>query len=366
MHDYLNQFGGAERVLLALLEIFPNADLYTLLYDDKKTFGFFRKNIKKTSFLDIPLVRRKHRAFIPLMPFAARLLKVDEDYDLVISSTAGYAKGFNVIHRRSDSNPFHVSYCHSPLRYAWEIDYLKNLEISPWPFHKSVFHPVAKIFRRWDKRMSRNVNLFIANSRHIADKVRSYYGRDSLVIYPPVDTDVFYPEPTAPRKDYYLMAGRLLYYKGFDLGIKAFNKLKKPLKVVGAGPEIQKLRELADPDYIEFIPFLGDEELRRTYSDAKALVFPQIEDFGLVAAEAVSCGTPVIAYNQGGGREIVKHRETGFLFDEQSVEALIEAIRDFEGISFDRARIARAAKIFSKEHFKEEIGRVLKENGCEI
>ncbi len=360
LHDYLNQFGGAERVLIALLEVFPSADLYTLLYDEKKTFGFFKKNIKGTSFLDIPFVRARHRAFIPLMPLATSLLGGREDYDLVISSTAGYAKGMPV------RAPYHLSYCHSPLRYAWEIDYLKNLEISPWPLHKSVLHPVARWLRRWDKRASGKVNVFLANSKYIADKIRSYYGRDSVVVHPPVDEKIFYPEPRAARKDYYLMVGRLLYYKGFDLGIKAFNKLKKPLKIVGSGPEITKLREIADPDYIEFIPFLGDDELRRTYSDAKALIFPQIEDFGLVAAEASACGTPVVAYNQGGGREIVRHRETGFLFDEQSVPALQEAIRDFEAISFDRARIARAAKRFSKEVFKDEIRKIVKEHGFDI
>ncbi|OGG39187.1 hypothetical protein A2127_02680 [Candidatus Jorgensenbacteria bacterium GWC1_48_12] len=360
LHDYLNQFGGAERVLIALLEVFPNADLYTLLYDEKKTFGFFRKNIKGTSFLDIPFVRARHRAFIPLMPLAVKSVRSSENYDLVISSTAGYAKGMPI------RGSYHISYCHSPLRYAWEIDYLKNLEISPWPLHKSVLHPIAKWLRRWDKRASRSVNLFIANSGYIAEKIRSYYGRDSMVVYPPVDGNVFYPEPKAARKDYYLMVGRLLYYKGFDLGIKAFNKLKKPLKIVGSGPEINKLREIANPDYIEFIPFLGDDELRRVYSDAKALIFPQIEDFGLVAAEALSCGTPVIAYNQGGGREIVQHKETGFLFNEQSVPAIQEAVRDFEAVSFDRVRIARAAKRFSKESFRNEIRKIVKENGYEI
>lgn len=359
LHDYLNQFGGAERVLIALLEMFPNADLYTLLYDEKKTFGFFKKNIKKTSFLDIPLIRARHRAFIPLMPLATRSVRSREDYDLIISSTAGYAKGMPI------RAPYHISYCHSPLRYAWEIDYLKNLEISPWPLHKSVLRPVANWLRRWDKRASRNVNLFIANSEHIAEKVRSYYGREALVVFPPVESKVFYPDPKAARKDYYLMVGRLLYYKGFDLGIRAFNKMKKNLKIVGSGPEIEKLRRIANPEYIEFIPFVGDKELRRIYSDAKALVFPQIEDFGLVAAEALSCGAPVIAYNRGGGREIVSHRETGFLFEEQSVPALIEAVRGFEGISFDRAKIARAAKRFSKESFRNAIMKIVKESGYE-
>ena len=144
-HDYLNQFGGAERVLQALLEIFPDADLYTLLYDKEKTFGLFEKNIKKTSFLDYPIVRKKHRAFIPLMPLAAAKIRIDGDYNLIISSTAGYAKGFNYRHQNDENNPYHISYCHSPLRYAWEIDYLKNLPVSPWPIaHQTFSHPIAE------------------------------------------------------------------------------------------------------------------------------------------------------------------------------------------------------------------------------
>ena len=163
-HDYLNQFGGAERVLQALLEIFPDADLYTLLYDKEKTFGLFEKNIKKTSFLDYPIVRKKHRAFIPLMPLAAAKIRIDGDYNLIISSTAGYAKGFNYRHQNDENNPYHISYCHSPLRYAWEIDYLKNLPVSPWPIaHQTFSHPIAEWLKKWDKKASKKVNLFIAN-----------------------------------------------------------------------------------------------------------------------------------------------------------------------------------------------------------
>jgi len=361
LHDYLNQFGGAERVLLALLEIFPKADLYTLLYDDNKTFGFFRENLKKTSFLDAPVIRQRHRAFIPLMPLAAKTLRLKDRYDLVISSTAGYAKGIPT------GGAYHISYCHSPLRYAWEIDYLKNLRFSPWPLHKDALHPIAKWLRHWDKRAAEKVNLFIANSRYIADKIRSYYGRDAQVVYPPVDPKVFYPVKISGKKDYYLMAGRLLYYKGFDLGIKAFNYLKKPLKVVGAGPEADKLKSIADPRYVEFVPFLSDEELRQEYSGAKALIFPQIEDFGLVAAEAQACGCPVIAYNQGGGREIVEHRLTGLLFDEhQSVPAIVDAVREFEASHFDRKFIARRALRFSKDNFKKKIKAIVRNAGYEL
>lgn len=366
LHDYLNQFGGAERVLSALLEIFPDADLYTLLYDKTKTFGLFEKNLKKTSFLDNRFVRNRHRAFIPLMPFAAAALKIDDGYDLIISNTASYAKGFTVQHQGENNNPYHVSYCLTPLRYAWEIDYLKNLAFSPWPLHKEVLHPIAKWLRRWDNKAAQRVNVFAADSQFVADKVLSYYKREASVIYPPVDTDIFYPDSKSTRKEYYLMIGRLLYYKGFDLGIKAFNRLKKPLKIVGSGPEAKKLKELADDRYIKFIPFLNDEELRQTYSDAKALIFPQIEDFGLVAAEAQTCGLPVIAFNQGGGREIVEHKKTGFLFNEQTVPGIMAAVGDFEHLTFHRDYIERRAQKFSKERFQKEFRELIRQIGFPI
>jgi glycosyltransferase involved in cell wall biosynthesis len=347
-HDYLNQFGGAERVLKVLLEMFPQADLYTLLYDKEKTNGIFENNIKGTSFLDVPGVRSRHRAFIPLMPLATYFLKPKKEYDLVISSTAGYGKGIKI------KAPYHISYCHSPLRYAWEIDYLKNLPFSPWPLSHYVSHPIAHLLRNWDKRAAQKVNFFIANSNFIASKIKSYYGRDAVTVYPPVDTQTFYLEPETERKDYYLMVGRLLYYKGFDLGIQAFNQLRKPLKIVGRGPELEKLKKIARSPFIEFISDNpSDRELRKIYNEAKALIFPQIEDFGLVAAEAQACGLPVIAFDQGGGREIVQHKKTGILFDEeQSPEAIIKAVKEFENFRFNRKAIAQSAERFSKENFK--------------
>ncbi|MEK9194642.1 MAG: glycosyltransferase [Patescibacteria group bacterium] len=362
LHDYLNQFGGAERVLAALLEIFPEADLYTLLYDENKTLGLFKENIRRTSFLDYPWLRNRHRAFIPLMPLAARTMMIDNNYDLIISSSAGYAKGFG--HRHNDGyRPFHICYCHTPLRYAWEIDYLKNLPFAPWPLKEFVVRPIAKWLRDWDKESSKKVNVFVANSSYIAEKVKAYYGREAEVVYPPVDSEIFYPDSTTEKKDYFLMVGRLLYYKGFDLGIKVFNTLKKNLKIVGLGPEISKLKKIADPRYIEFIPFLKDEELRKSYSNAKALLFPQIEDFGLVAAEAQLCGLPVLAFNRGGVKEIVEGRKTGLLFEEQNEEAIVRALEDFENLSFDRQYISRMAERFSKENFKTQIHAIIEKCG---
>ncbi len=363
-HDYLNQFGGAERVLRVILDMFPDADLYTLLYDEKKTFGLFQKNIKKTSFIDIPIVRKKHRAFIPLMPFAAGFLKLEGEYDLIISSSAGYAKGFGMY--RKKNNAYHICYCHSPLRYAWEIDYLKNLSFSPASMSKDILRPIARWLQRWDKKASKRVNLFVANSHFIAEKIKSYYEREAEVIYPPVNFKKFFYEPKEHEEDFYLMVGRLLYYKGFDLGIQAFNKMKKRLKIIGRGPEEKKLRQLANPAYIEFLNSVSDKDLTEYYNTAQAFIFPQIEDFGLVAAEAQACGTPVLAFRVGGGGEIVEHGKTGLLFNEQTPEAIIGAVRDFETRTFNRKQIGESAYRFSEDEFKRRLFEVVRGAGFHV
>ena len=346
LHDYLNQFGGAERVLGALLEIFPDAHLYTLLHDDKKTRGLFGAALEKTSFLDFAFVRNHHRVFIPLMPLAASSLRGTSPYDLVISSTAGYSKGFGV------KAPYHISYCHTPLRYAWETHYLETLPFIPRFISECIGKPIARALRGWDKRSAGGVNVFLAPSTFIAEKIRSYYGRDALVVHPPVDTSLFYPEPLGQTQDYYLMVGRLLHYKDFDVGIEACDALRRPLKIVGVGPDAKRLKSLTRSHHIEFISDAGDDDLRLLYSNAHGLIFPQVEDFGLVAAEAQCCGLPIIAYGHGGGKEIVEDGETGLLFQEHSAVALTDALRTFDAMKFNRENISKRGLRFSKEQFK--------------
>lgn len=356
LHDYLNQWGGAERVTETLLELFPKADLYTLFYDEKKLKGKFKNNLKRTSFLDCSFVRNHHRFCILLMPLAAQTLTIDNGYDLVISSSAGYAKGFNICHRHGHS-PFHTCYCHTPLRYAWEKKYLKDLPLLPKLISKTLGNPVRSYLKNWDTRASKKVNIFIANSNFIAQKIKKYYGRDAQVIYPPVGENFFYKEE--PREDFYLMAGRLIYYKRFDLGIRACEHLKKKLKIAGTGPEEKKLRKSANPEFIEFAGNVGDNELRALYNRAKALIFPQEEDFGLVAAEAQACGLPVIAYHEGGAREIIREGETGMFFREQTIKNLAEAIRKFENMNFERDKIVASARRFSKQVFKDKMKSII-------
>ncbi len=360
LHDYLTQFGGAERVLKAILKIFPSADLYTLMYDEELMKGLFSRELKKTSFLDGKFARRWHRLFIPLMPLAAKFLTSDTVYDLVISSTAGYAKGINV------RGKYHICYCHAPLRYAWDFEYLRDLPHGVSHVPKFITRPIADALRRWDKRASGKVNVFIANSHYIAEKIKSYYGRDAYVVYPPIDTNVFTRRASDETGDYYLMVGRFLYYKRFDLGLRALQELKLRLRIVGSGPEEKKMRRIANPAYVEFLPNVSDADLRRLYASAKALIFPQEEDFGLVAAEAQACGAPVIAYSRGGASEIVRHRETGILFSEQTKDALKEAVRECELRNFDRGYISRTAERFSEENFKREFMNVIRRSGFMI
>lgn len=354
VHDYLNQCGGAERVLAVLAEIFPQAPIYTLFYDEKKTRGYFANRVKKTSFLDFKIVRNHHRFFIPLLPLASNFLKLSRSYDLVISSSAGYAKGFNL------KNAFHICYCHTPLRYAWEEKYLDGLDLFRIPSLKTLVRPIRAALKHWDKKTSRQVNFFIANSHFTAQKIKNFYQRDSEIIYPPVDLEKFYPEPRGKNENYFLMVGRLLHYKRFDLGIKVSNHLNIPLKIIGEGPELPKLKALAKSSLIEFVPFVENpEEFRKIYSRARALIFPQIEDFGLVAAEAQACGLPVIGYNAGGLKEIVKEGETGLFFNEQTPEALAKTIGSFDKMRFSQAKILKNAKRFSQDNFKLKIQEII-------
>jgi len=329
--------------------MFPNADCYTLFYDEEEMQGRYKDRITKTSFLDIPPVRRHHRAFIPLFPLASSHLRARKKYDLVLSETAGYAKGFGI------KGNHHISYCHTPLRYAWERGYMKTLPHVPYIL-KLLAPPIAAYFRSWDKKTANKIDCLIANSEYIQAKIKKYYERDAEVIYPPVDETHFYRTQEKNKNGkYYLMAGRLVHYKRFDLGIAACNALGRNLKVVGVGLERAALKKSADHTHTEFVPFKKDGPLRTLYQNARALIFPQIEDFGLVAAEAQMCGLPVIAYGEGGGKEIVEDGKTGIIFHEQTKTSLMQAIRRFEAMHFDRAYIAERAKRFSERTFRDRM-----------
>ncbi|MDP1719071.1 MAG: glycosyltransferase, partial [bacterium] len=352
---YLNQYGGGERVLECLMEMFPEAPVYTLLHDVEKTGGRFKSRVFKTSFLDFKFARRNHRWFIPFMPLAARSLNLGDKYDLIISDTAGFAKGI----RYNRQTTKHICYIHTPLRYAWEQDnYLEKLLTK---FQLRITRPVLNYLKNWDYKYGKRPDVLLANSKFIGKKVKEYYGRPAKIIYPPVDTEVFYLDEKSlkikSKKGYYLAIGRILHYKRFDLVVEAFKKLGLPLKIVGSGPELTNIQHrTSGAKNIEFLKFINDDnELRELYAGARAVIFPQVEDFGLVAAEAQACGTPVIAYNEGGATEIVENGKTGILFSQQSVESLVGAVELFQKKRFSRKYIAASARRFSKDNFRRGI-----------
>lgn len=355
VHDYLNQYGGAERVLETLAEIFPEAPIYTLFYDKEKTHGRFDGRVKETSFLNsswlMNLVRRNHRPFIPLMPIATAQLNLRDEYDLVLSCTAGFAKGI-----RYNGHTFHIAYCHTPLRYAWE-----NNRYFDWnPFLALASAPAFWYLRNWDFYAAKKPHLMLANSGYIAKKIKDYYCREAQVLHPPVDLKVFYRDRKIKKDGYFLAVGRMLHYKRFDLVIQVFNRINLPLIVAGDGPELPRLKNLAKSSKIHFLPFVSDEnELRYLYNGAEAVIFPQTEDFGLVAAEAQACGTPVIAYAEGGAKEIVEDKKTGILFQHQNPDDLIFAVKKFLLSSFDENYIRESAKKFSKTKFKSSILKIV-------
>ncbi len=357
VHDYLNQYGGAEKVLEAFVEIFPDAPIYTLLYDKKVVDKFFSGKKIKTSFLQrIPFIRKHHRLFPPLMPLAVERLDLS-DYDVVLSDSAAFGKG--VITR---PNTLHVCYCHTPIRYAWDDSHKYIREFSMKKIAK-IFVPIfMNYLRLWDREAAYRVDKFICNSNFVAQRIKKYYKQESEVIYPPVDTDIFnLNNKTDKEQDYFLMVGRLLPYKRFDMAIEAFNKLELPLKIIGNGPEMRKLKKMANWN-IEFLGEKNNQELKQCYQNCRALIFPQEEDFGIVALEAMACGRPVIAYRGGGALESILEGKTGVFFDEQTVGSLIEAVKKFEDLKFDSRAIYQHALKFNKENFTKKIKEFIDEN----
>ncbi|MFA5052440.1 MAG: glycosyltransferase [Parcubacteria group bacterium] len=343
-HDYLNQFGGAERVLEVFTEMYPDAPIYTLFYDKNALNGRFENKIKKTSFLDTPFIRQKHRFAIPLMPLAAHSVNLGKDYDVVISNSVGFGKAMR------HKNARHIFYCNALLRYAWDPKtHLKEF-LPSWlyPFARGI----AELIKKWDRTTARKADVIIANSEYTRDRIKKFYGRDSEVIYPPVNTDFFHPAEERSSDGYYLAVGRFLPYKKFDVIVRAFNELGYPVKIVGDGREYEKLNSLNRSPNTEFIGFIHDPlKLRELYQGAKAFLFPQTEDFGLVAAEALACGVPVLGYNSAGAKEMIIPEINGLFMSEQSENALINAVRKFESLTFNPQRIAKTAEKFSRREF---------------
>ncbi len=351
VHDYLNQYGGAERVLEAFCQIFPKAPIYTLLYDKKKTgFAFDNKDIR-TSFLQkIPLIKSHHRPFLMLMPLAIEQFDFSE-YDLVLSDSASYAKGII-----TSPDTLHICYCHTPIRYAWDDSHKYIEEFGYASVIKKIIPFFMNYIRVWDEKASKRADKFISNSKFVSERIKKYYHRESEVIHPPVKANLFYlAEKT---DDYFLLVGRFLPYKRFDLAIDAFNELGFPLKIIGDGPDRKRLEKKSNKN-IKFIGLVPDSKLKDYYAHCQAFIFPQEEDFGITAVEAMAAGRPVIAYKGGGALEIVQHGITGLFFENQTSEDLVKTLKNFNESDFDPKVIRERAMNFNEESFKEKIKKFI-------
>ncbi len=347
VHDYLNQYGGAERVLEVFCEIFPDAPIYTLLYDETATGHVFKGKEIHTSFLQkIPFTKNHHRFFPLFMPVAIEQFDLSY-FDIVISTSASFAKG--VI---TKPHTKHINYCLTPTRFLWDDSHRYIDEFRyPWPIKKLVPFFVAYL-RIWDKEAALRVDRFIAISNFVKARIKKYYNSDSDVIYPPVDAKKYRIGKELDK--YFLMVGRMVPYKRFDLAVKVFSAINKPLLIIGDGPERRRLEKMAAPN-VKFLGLVSDYKMPDIYSRAQAVIFPQEEDFGIVPLEAMASGRPVIAYKGGGALETVIEGKTGVFFNEQTEIALAQAIGQYYQTDWHPEEIRAHALKFDKEIFKEKI-----------
>lgn len=353
VHDYLVQYGGAERVLECFSEVFPEAPIYTLVYNEAATHKKFSGKNIHTSFLQtFPFSRKRHRILPPLMPMAIEEFDFSA-FDIVLSDSSSYAKG--VITR---PETLHVCYMHTPMRYAWDDCQRYTQEFYFPSLIKKIVPFAMNAIRLWDRASIDRVDALIANSTFVADRIRKYYQRSSIVIHPPVSIDDFYVSPIV--EDYYLMVGRLIAYKRHDIVIRAFNRLKLPLKIIGRGPELRNLRSIAG-ETIEFLDRVEDEELAHYYSRCKAFLFPQEEDFGIVAIEALASGRPIIAYHGGDIPRHVHEGVSGVFFHHQTPQDVMDAVKKLELYRFDPLRIRSESMRFDRQSFKSTIQRYILE-----
>ena len=344
VHEYLIKHGGAERVLDELLKVFPEAEIFTFVYDEKEMGDRYASFKIHPSFMQKLPFGKKKFAF-PLMPQAAESFDLS-GFEVVISNSHSFAKGIVV-----PPDILHICYLHTPTRYLWhdKDESLKNFAI-PKFLQRAVAAKLSDL-RSWDFAAAQRPDLYIANSKNVARRIKKYYRRKARVIYPPVDSDFF--KPGKKDGDFFLVVSRLEPHKKVDLSVAAFNELPNKLKIVGTGSEEARLKKMAR-GRIDFLGELSDNEVRKYYQRAQAFIFPQEEDFGITPLEAASCGRPTIAFNRGGAKETVIRGLNGVLFEKQTSESLKKAVKQFQKLSFDKERIREHALKFSAPVFREK------------
>ena len=350
IHHWLVTMRGGERVVEALCEMYPDAEIFTHVYNPDRVSETIRRHKVHTSFINrLPRARRFYQWYLPLMPMALERFDL-RDFDLVISSDAGPVKG--VV---TSPETVHVCYCHAPMRYIWgmEAEYLANAKRAA----RVAFPPIAHYMRLWDFAAAARVDKFVANSTAVARRIRKFYRRPAEVVPPPIDCDAFTP---GPSEDFYLLAGQLVAYKRPEVAIEACNRTGRRLVVIGEGERLEGMRQLAGPT----VTVLGAQPhavLRDHYSRCRALLFPGEEDFGMVPVEAMASGKPVIALGKGGALDTVIDGVTGVLFRNPTPDSLIEGIERFEATEseFDSARIVAHARTFDRSVFKRRMQAVI-------
>ncbi len=354
VHEWLVVYGGSERVLEQLVAAFPDADLFSVVdfLDDDKRARLGGKHATTTFIQRLPFAKKKYRSYLPLMPLAIEQLDLSK-YDLIISSSHAVAKGI-----LTGPDQMHVCYCHSPMRYAWDLqhEYLQQAGLTRG-LKSVIARLVLHYMRLWDSRTTNGVDKFIANSAYISRRIRKVYGRSSEVVHPPVDIEAF--SMRHDKDDFYLTASRMVPYKRMDMIVEAFASMPdRRLVVIGDGPEMHRIRRLAGPN-VTIMGFQDDAVLLDHMQRAKAFIFAAEEDFGIMPVEAQACGTPVIAFGKGGARETVMGLDnpagappTGVFFDAQTVPSLIEAVERFEGETINPVDCRLWAESFSHTAFQ--------------
>jgi len=339
---------GGEKVLLSLARIFPDAPIFTLLHVRGSVAPELEAREIRTSFVQrLPAVETRYRHYLPLFPAAVESLDLG-GFDLVLSSSHCAAKGV-----RPAPGALHLCYCHTPMRYVWDRygDYFGPGRVSP--LVRLVVRPIAARLRAWDVRTAARVHRFAANSEWVKDRIRRCYGRDSVVIPPPVDTAFFTPGEDRPGA-YDLVVSALAPYKRLELVLEAYRGTGRPVRIVGTGPEEARLRALAPPE-VAFLGRVPDEELRDLYRGCRAVLMPGVEDAGIVPLEALACGRPAIVFGQGGGAETVEHGRTGLVFHEPTAAGLRAAVANLETTRFDRLALRARAEALRLEVFEERV-----------
>ncbi|MCK4546085.1 MAG: glycosyltransferase [Candidatus Eisenbacteria sp.] len=364
VQDWLTGMRGGEKCLEVLCEMYPDADIFTLVHHAGSVSPTIERMPIRTSFIQLlPGSRRRHQIYLPLFPMAIERFDFS-GYDLIVSTSHCVAKGA----RRNRG--VHVCYCHTPMRYVWEFFDEYFADAPGGALSQAFLRAVVAYLRRWDLRTLDRVDHFVANSENVAGRIRKHYGREAEVIYPPVETDFF--TPGGDREEFYLVVSALVPYKRVDLIVDAFRHLRRPLVVVGKGPEERSLRDRA-PDWVSFEGWVDPEALREYYRRCRALVFAGLEDFGIGPVEAQACGTPVVAYGQGGvlesvrgswvgegGEENQEGTATGVFFVEQTPAALAAAVRSFERMEFDRDALRSHALGFSREKYRARMTEAIR------